>query len=975
MKKSNSSLKVFALIVCILIFLAITAACTIKLEENTPQVNTPIATQSVISTPEPLKTLSIKALKEEFGEVDDKSKYSFKPFYNVEQTTEFVFGFKSNVDPFNAITVHTDSKCEDNSTVFQWNEGYKNDDGGVDVVVKPGKAILGDANRKDYVETNCWGYAPIYYLCIRYDLDSSTVKQLDKPIVIPFTIKNSISIPTAFADISKDGTYTINWLPVEGATGYKVYKTYVAGSEEVKNFTREEVAYAGDAAGSIDKMKVVLTADANTFSYLPESENSPKGLIQTSDGYVSSQNVDTGFIYYVTAIDNNGNESFFSRAIQDSKYYDAIPSRMSKYFATLETFPDTVKVEMKNKDILVDYPINFKRIGEVQEYSTQIQYEYEIVGTKLTGTVYYKNAEKNYPDEHKSSADIDVAGLVKQRMPSLPTINIPTVVDDNIDTTHINLKDSTNFPQEAQIKLDEAKRLMRVDLELSRIISGGIYSRPLSSIGNYVADDNPEYVVVRENGTVRIISASDVKPVSTPEPTTSSVVIATPEPTVAPVVIETPEPTIEPTVAPTDTPANVTTPVPTIAPTIEPTVEPTPEPTPVPTIAPTVAPTVNPTPVPTVAATPEPEVNPYNLTDKQKESTEKDVEEGNKQTVKDSKYPIVAQTAGQKYLALSMINREKEISLKAFPEYYDLDTLLDSFYYVWYQNPYIMTVIPDRWEITPEKGLVLYVDYGVSESNYAKYQEAVQKKAKEVASSIIKPGMSEFDKTVAIYDYLEKNCSYNHDALKYAETGAQDVYNKYPNSWNTYGILCENLGVCQSYAYAVNAIAMEGNLDTIMVTGTMQGGGHAWNAVKVNGKYYQLDTTNNFKDQKGVAPYWILNSGYQFVLGSTFTFDEGFVPGPFNLSTSNFAKDNSEDWYTKNGLYANSAQELGRLVAGKISATKPIYVKTNGDIDIVSDQNDVNNFVDAYIAAGGSADDINKIKLYAQYGIYGFLMN
>ncbi|MBO5143354.1 MAG: hypothetical protein J6C46_10285 [Clostridia bacterium] len=173
-----------------------------------------------------VKYVTVADIKSEYDTllgVESKNQYMFKPFYNVEQTTEFTFSFKSKVDPIKAITVHTDEKCDYLSLVFQINNAYWTEDG-IDVIVKPSSSspVLYAEDREN-VTKGIWGYAPIYYLCIRYDLESTEVKKLENPIIIPFTVKNEISTPTVYANIDNNGIFSIKWNKVENATKYKVY--------------------------------------------------------------------------------------------------------------------------------------------------------------------------------------------------------------------------------------------------------------------------------------------------------------------------------------------------------------------------------------------------------------------------------------------------------------------------------------------------------------------------------------------------------------------------------------------------------------------------------------------------------------------------------------------------------------------------------------------------------------------------------
>ena len=150
---------------------------------NTITVNTNSnGKKSTINFTSSKNKITIEELKNQFkaSGVDDSNKYMFKPFYNVEPNTEFTFHFNSKVDPIKAITVHTDEKCDYLSLVWQINEAYWTEDG-IDVIVGPSSTgtVLYTEGRNG-AEKGVWGYAPIYYLCIKYDLDSKEVKKLDE---------------------------------------------------------------------------------------------------------------------------------------------------------------------------------------------------------------------------------------------------------------------------------------------------------------------------------------------------------------------------------------------------------------------------------------------------------------------------------------------------------------------------------------------------------------------------------------------------------------------------------------------------------------------------------------------------------------------------------------------------------------------------------------------------------------------------
>ena len=903
----KNSVKIIVLILVIALLVGIASYFLVKSNKTTPNnaINEFVENDRMnSSTPTSLdllvnnssggtgKYMTVSDIKAEFGENSStSSKYMFKPFYNVEQTTEFTFRFKSNVDPIKAITVHTDSKCDENSTVFQFNDGYKTSEG-VDVVVKPREPVLGVKTRSDIQSGYYWGYSPIYYICIRYDMDSTTVKKLEEPIIIPFTVKNYISTPTAYANISKEGVFSVDWLPVAGAKEYRIYSC-MAPDAKIRNYTREELGYAGENT----KLKLVKTVDSSVTSYINDSVH-PDNLYAQKDSkyfitYISTQNLSTGNTYYVTAVDSAGHESFFSKAIADWNLLDVLPYKVdinafSKGYIT--EFPNMVKVSMADNTTKMDFPINFRRVQTPANNTNSIYYFYEVPGTKLSGLVNYRNDNNVFPEEHISDYKLNSGSFYDKRIPEIAPVDVPQIIDENFANSSINLKDSVSYPESAKIKIDQAQVIRRIDLEAARMISDGTYPSPLDSISTYVASDNPEYILIREGGKIQVIKSEDYVPDK--------------------------QPSVQPS-----------------------------------------------TPV----EKPKEEVNNDNYVDNQRTSTKRDVEEGDKEQIEVPEYPIVAKTAAQKYLAIQFINHKDKIDLKAFPEYLDVSELVDDVYYVWVQNPYIMTLDLAKFLIDYNEQCI-YPKYGVDEATTKKYQKAVYNKAKEVASQIIKPGMSDYDKTIAIFEYLEKNGNYNNDALKYADTH-DDFYEKYANSWNTYGILCENLGVCQSFAYAYNAIAMNAGLDTMMVTGTIKNGGHAWNATKINGKWYMIDTTNNNKNGNNI-PYWFVNIGDEFAKGSALISDEHFVDGKLTSLNNPISTDNSQDWYLKHNLYASNANDLGRILKDKYTGNAILFIKYDPKTIDFNNQASMTSMREAFVNAGGNVNSLADTYIVeVSYGV------
>lgn len=107
--------------------------------------------------------------------------------------------------------------------------------------------------------------------------------------------------------------------------------------------------------------------------------------------------------------------------------------------------------------------------------------------------------------------------------------------------------------------------------------------------------------------------------------------------------------------------------------------------------------------------------------------------------------------------------------------------------------------------------------------------------AKTIVDSIIKPKMSELEKAIVINDWLTSNIEYDY-TYTYSSVEATLTYKK-----------C----VCEGYASTYYIMAKLAGLEVVHVYGDADNGsgkgyeGHAWNQVKVDGVWYNIDPTWN----------------------------------------------------------------------------------------------------------------------------------
>ncbi|MHB1392109.1 MAG: transglutaminase domain-containing protein [Clostridia bacterium] len=116
-------------------------------------------------------------------------------------------------------------------------------------------------------------------------------------------------------------------------------------------------------------------------------------------------------------------------------------------------------------------------------------------------------------------------------------------------------------------------------------------------------------------------------------------------------------------------------------------------------------------------------------------------------------------------------------------------------------------------------------------------------KVNDIIKNIIKPGMSDYEKVLAIHDHVVKNSRYDRLNAE-ADTVPTEEH-------EAYGVLVKGIGVCDSYAKAVKLLLEKAGVQSLIVEGSKVGdaeqrlGGvdHAWNIVKLDGEYYHVDAT------------------------------------------------------------------------------------------------------------------------------------
>ncbi|MFA6075484.1 MAG: transglutaminase domain-containing protein [Negativicutes bacterium] len=130
----------------------------------------------------------------------------------------------------------------------------------------------------------------------------------------------------------------------------------------------------------------------------------------------------------------------------------------------------------------------------------------------------------------------------------------------------------------------------------------------------------------------------------------------------------------------------------------------------------------------------------------------------------------------------------------------------------------------------------LTFQYKFSKDNLVKMQNAVGFRARQIANSLAKTGMHDYELELAIHDYVVNNTHY--DELNYNNDTIPAV------DYTEYGVFVNGTAVCEGYAEAASRLLGMTGVPAMIISGYGKNGeAHAWNLVKIQNMYCHLDCT------------------------------------------------------------------------------------------------------------------------------------
>lgn len=202
----------------------------------------------------------------------------------------------------------------------------------------------------------------------------------------------------------------------------------------------------------------------------------------------------------------------------------------------------------------------------------------------------------------------------------------------------------------------------------------------------------------------------------------------------------------------------------------------------------------------------------------------------------------------------------------------------------------------------------LYTDNRTPE-DVAAFEAAADK---IITSAKITDEMTDYEKALALHDELAYHIEYNEDITAASKLTDPDEYQaaieaameKYPYMHSAYGALVEGNAVCDGYTRAYQYLLYKVGILSHIATGTANGGGHAWNAVRLDGEWYYTDIAWNDQTSGIYYSYFNITSeriGLDHIATNRY---------PLPLATSE-----DDNYYVKNTNYVLSTQNEATVIS------------------------------------------------------------
>lgn len=141
-----------------------------------------------------------------------------------------------------------------------------------------------------------------------------------------------------------------------------------------------------------------------------------------------------------------------------------------------------------------------------------------------------------------------------------------------------------------------------------------------------------------------------------------------------------------------------------------------------------------------------------------------------------------------------------------------------------------------------------HIYYNIAPEEFVQMESDFEKEIVKIVNDNVKSSYTDFEKCLALYDYMVSNYKFDHN---------DDWYG---NGYGAnYFCLKEKKGICETLGGLYAYLLMQCGVDAIVVSNFGGGNAHAWTFVTIDGKNYHIDPTWALKDEYGTPDSFLLD--------------------------------------------------------------------------------------------------------------------
>lgn len=208
--------------------------------------------------------------------------------------------------------------------------------------------------------------------------------------------------------------------------------------------------------------------------------------------------------------------------------------------------------------------------------------------------------------------------------------------------------------------------------------------------------------------------------------------------------------------------------------------------------------------------------------------------------------------------------------------------------------------------------------------------KALDKAVQEI--ELLNP-MTDYDKLICIYEYMQDHITYDYKELENISRGGHGTSDPH----TAYGALINKKAVCDGISCAFALLAERMGFECYVTHGTslLHGPspiGHSWNIIKVGGKYYHVDATWDISYKNTIGQYsYMYFCVNDDLIGSDHTWD---------VNVSPFCSHDELSFYKKNRCFANNLTQMTEIFT-RIARSKQsvVHVRLEEGFPVPDPQN------------------------------------